>query len=720
MPRKQSRSGLYLLLISVHGLIRGSDLELGRDSDTGGQTLYVVELLKALAAHPQVDRVDLLTRQVMAKNVDPSYAKPVEQVAENAYIFRMPCGPRRYLRKERLWPYMDSFSDQTLAHIRQVGRIPDIIHAHYADAGYVGSQLARLLGVPFVFTGHSLGRVKRARLLEKGASKDTLERKFTFRQRIEAEETSLDTAVLVVASTHQEIDEQYALYDYYEPARMSVIPPGVDLSRFSPPRAGDPDPAIAEDLARFLKDPDRPMILAIARPDERKNFPTLITAFGESTRLRERANLVLIAGNRDDLTALPPNQRRVFRVMMTLIDRYDLWGSVALPKHHEPDDVPDLYRLAVKTKGVFVNPAFTEPFGLTLVEAAASGLPIVATNDGGPRDIIRTCKNGFLIDPLDSKRMAKTIERVITNVNQWPKWSRNGIEKSHRYYSWSSHVNKYLRAIKSVTRGTHVRVEPGDVRRSRLPTLDRILISSIDDTLTGNAEGLRKFLTRLRRAGNHVGFGVATGRAPESAVEVLRNLGVPIPDILISSAGTEIYYGRGLIPDRTWHHHINYHWKHEAVRKAMKMLRGCRLQDESEQREFKVSYVVTRKRAPSKREIVRHLRQRGLRVNVVYSHGAYIDILPIRASMGLAVRYLSFKWGVPPERMLIAGYSGIDEEMLSGNTLGVVVGGHSPELKSLEGKPRIYFARKQYARGLLEGVRHYDFFGKIRIPGEYE
>jgi len=68
---------------------------------------------------------------------------------------------------------------------------------------------------------------------------------------------------------------------------------------------------------------------------------------------------------------------------------------------HLPDEVPKLYRAAAASGGAFVNPALTEPFGLTLLEAAASGLPIVATNDGGPRDITANCHNGLLIDPLD-------------------------------------------------------------------------------------------------------------------------------------------------------------------------------------------------------------------------------------------------------------------------------------------------------------------------------
>ena len=68
--------GLYIVLISVHGLIRGEDLELGRDADTGGQTKYVVELARALAANPEVGRVDLVTRQIFDAKVSDDYAEP--------------------------------------------------------------------------------------------------------------------------------------------------------------------------------------------------------------------------------------------------------------------------------------------------------------------------------------------------------------------------------------------------------------------------------------------------------------------------------------------------------------------------------------------------------------------------------------------------------------------------------------------------------------------
>ncbi|KAI7984736.1 putative sucrose-phosphate synthase 1 [Camellia lanceoleosa] len=66
----------------LHGLIRGENMELGRDSDTGGQVKYVVELTRALGSMPGVYRVDLLTRQVSSPEVDWSYGEPTEKEAK--------------------------------------------------------------------------------------------------------------------------------------------------------------------------------------------------------------------------------------------------------------------------------------------------------------------------------------------------------------------------------------------------------------------------------------------------------------------------------------------------------------------------------------------------------------------------------------------------------------------------------------------------------------
>ena len=330
---------MYLVMLSIHGLIRSENLQLGRDADTGGQVQYVVELLKALGRHPDVERVDLLTRQIIDKNIDDSYAEIVEPVNDSANIIRIPCGPRRYLRKESLWPHMDMFADNAFKHIDYVGEKPVAIHGHYADAGYVGAKIARILEVPFFFTAHYLGREKKARLLDHGSTIDSMERNYNISTRIEAEEKALDVADRVITSTRQEIDEQYANYDNYRPESMLVLPPGIDLGNFHPSDQDEITYPYKQEIDKFLDEPEKPLILALGRPDERKNLTGLIEAYGESEELQEIANLAILAGSRGDISDMKRSQRVELKEMLLLIDKYDLYAKIAYPKQNKPEDI---------------------------------------------------------------------------------------------------------------------------------------------------------------------------------------------------------------------------------------------------------------------------------------------------------------------------------------------------------------------------------------------
>ncbi|XP_058090023.1 sucrose-phosphate synthase 4 isoform X2 [Magnolia sinica] len=456
---------LYIVLISLHGLVRGENMELGRDSDTGGQVKYVVELARALAATKGVYRVDLLTRQISSPDVDWSYGEPIEMLTRpsdldtqlsgdscGAYIIRLPCGPGdRYIHKELLWPHIPEFVDRALAHIVDMARAlgdqidggrpiwPYVIHGHYADAGEVAARISGALNVPMVMTGHSLGRNKYEQLLKQGRlSKEDINSTYKIMRRIEAEELGLDAAEMVVTSTRQEIEEQWGLYDGFDlklerklrvRRRRGVSCLGRYMSRMV--------------IMRFFTNPHKPMILALSRPDPKKNVTTLLKAFGECRPLRELANMTLILGNRDDIEEMSGSSSSVLTTVLKLIDKYDLYGQVAYPKHHKQSDVPQIYRLAAKAKGVFINPALVEPFGLTLIEAAAYGLPIVATKNGGPVDIVKALNNGLLIDPHDQKAIADALKKLVADKVLWLECRKNGLKNIHRF-SWPEHCRNYL------------------------------------------------------------------------------------------------------------------------------------------------------------------------------------------------------------------------------------------------------------------------------------
>ncbi|XP_042489846.1 probable sucrose-phosphate synthase 1 [Macadamia integrifolia] len=507
---QQKEKKLYIVLISLHGLIRGENMELGRDSDTGGQVKYVVELARALGTMPGVYRVDLLTRQVSAPDVDWSYGEPTEMLtprnsdsftdemgeSSGAYIVRVPFGPKdKYIAKELLWPYIPEFVDGALNHIIQMSKVlgeqigggqpvwPAAIHGHYADAGDSAALLSGALNVPMLFTGHSLGRDKLEQLLKQGRmSKDEINATYKIMRRIEAEELCLDASEIVITSTRQEIEQQWRLYDGFDPIlerklrarikrnvscygrfmpRMLIIPPGMEFHHIIP-HDGDmegetegnednpatPDPPIWSEIMRFFTNPRKPMILALARPDPKKNITTLVKAFGECRPLRELANLTLIMGNRDFIDDMSGTNSSVLLTILKMIDKYDLYGQVAYPKHHKQSDVPDIYRLAAKTKGVFINPAFIEPFGLTLIEAAAYGLPMVATKNGGPVDIHRVLDNGLLVDPHDQQSIADALLKLVADKQLWAKCRQNGLKNIH-LFSWPEHCKTYLSRIVS-------------------------------------------------------------------------------------------------------------------------------------------------------------------------------------------------------------------------------------------------------------------------------
>lgn len=703
-------AGLYIVLISIHGLIRARDLELGRDADTGGQTKYVVELAGALGRHPAVSRVDLLTRRIIDEAVDDSYAQPQEEIIPGVNIVRIACGPDAYLPKEQLWDYLDNFADSASSYLYQQERLPDLIHGHYADAGYVGSLLSRQMSLPFVFTGHSLGHSKRKRLIASGLKLVDIERLYNMSRRIEAEENILATANCVITSTHQEIEEQYGLYDCYRPERMRVVPPGTDTQRFFPPQGNEGSSIIAAALQRFLHDENKPCILAISRPDRRKNIASLLIAYGESPELQSKANLVIIAGNRDDLREMNEGAREVLTDILYYVDLYDLYGKVAYPKRHSADDVPVLYRLAALRKGVFVNPALTEPFGLTLIEAAASSLPIVATEDGGPKDIVSNCKNGYLVDPLDTDAIASALLQVLGDQGQWEKMASAGLEGVHRCYSWEAHVEHYIELIQPLVQQWSAAQRIILQRRTRLYR-DRSLFTDLDQSLIGDSEAAAQLMQMLRHHSRCCSFGVATGRRLDSALKLLRQHRLPMPDVLITSLGTEIYYGQALTPDTGWQDYIDHLWRPTKVRTLLQQLPGLTLQPRSEQSEFKVSFYYDGTKAPSVEEIHHLLLKNDVTVQCILSFGQYLDILPIRASKGLALRWYAQQWGLALDHILVAGGSGADEDMLRGNTLGVVVANrHDEELSALSDCEGVYFSSRPYAGGIVEAIDHYDFF----------
>ncbi len=715
--------GYYIQLYSPHGLIRFKDPEIGRDKDTGGQVKYVLELLENLSLHPLVRKVDLFTRRIIDKRVSHSYEKEIEVVNDKARIIRVTCGGHAYRPKESLWDHLDEFIDKTIRFIDDEADFPDVVHGHYADGNYLAGQVSEMFGIPFIATGHSLGRNKKNILLQEGMTEEKINEKFNMERRIEVEELLLKTADVILVSTQHIIDTQYALYENAKAGRFKVIAPGVTPEIFYPFYRMDMPSfkmsieqeqalyRVNADIDRFLFNPAKPLILSIGRADKRKNFETIIQSYGEDKELQAMANLAIFAGVRKDISQMPADEKDILTNLLLLLDKYDLYGKMAIPKKNDPKlDVPEIYRLAARKKGVFVNATPGENFGLTIVEAAACGLPVIASPTGGPKEILEQCDNGLLVDVESPAAIAEAIKKIIADHATWEKYSANGIIATNQLYSWTSFAERYVKVVNNLFKEKNnesLNFVNKTAYGKKLSNASLFIISDLDGTLVDGkkSEGLKEFTQWINENRSKVVFGVASGRNREITQQAFDDYDLPSPDILICSAGTEIYYTDQFIPDKGWDSHIDYQWKRKELQEALSTFKGIRLQEAAAQWRFKLSYYVEDSfNDDALANLYKFLDDSKLRARVLLTDNKFLDLLPFRASKGSAVRYLSYKWKMPLKYFITAGNSGNDKDMLTGKAKAIVVANYSTELEELRKNKSIYFTKHPTAKGVLEGI----------------
>ncbi|QNE32353.1 HAD-IIB family hydrolase [Sphingomonas sp. NBWT7] len=667
---------LLILSIALGGCLKGPPVEFGLTADTGGHITYALGAAQALALRDDVTGVEIITRLIDDPALGAAYAVPYEPIDAKLAVRRIATANRAYLSKEANAADRGAFAEALIAHLASVPRLPDVIHAHFADAAEVARKVRDRFGIPFVYTAHSLGIDK----LHSGIDDPGMT------CRLAEEADAIGAADLIVASSRDEAERQLMLYPTACPTRIHCLPPGAGIAETSPT---DLD-GTRRLIAPFLRDPEKPMILAIARAVAKKNLAGLVDLYGADTDLRARANLVIVAGLRDGPDSGEPEQRAVISSLLARMDTHDLYGSMALPKRHSRADIAALYALARASGGVFVNPALVEPYGLTLTEAALHGVPVVATCHGGPADIVATLHHGRIADPRDPQAFANAIRALLDDEIEWARCSAEGAIRS-KTLDWHGYAARFVEVVRSL------RSVPAAVTA---PT--RLLLCDIDNTLTGCTAGAADVAPFLASQPT-LAFGVATGRSLQEAERLLREWRQPTPRVLITSVGSEIYWrdGARLRPDTAYAEWIDEGWNPDAFDAAVGALAGVERQPAVEQRRYKRSYFVEARGAiAAVRDAVAHLP-----VRVIHSHGRLLDILPARAGKGAAMKWVAKALGIAAEHVYAAGDSGNDLDMLSQVRNGILVANHSAELKPLIGRPTIYVSRRPHAGGVVEGMR---------------
>lgn len=674
---------MYLMHLALGGCLKAPPVRYGITEDTGGHIAYLLGAAMAQAARPDVAAVDIVTRAFAGPGLDPVHATPEEPVAPGCRILRLRTPRGGYLSKQALEDEIPALTRAFLRMLAEMPRRPDVIHAHFADAARLARAARRAFGIRWIYTPHSLA-------LQKGP--DALGRS-DLSGRVAAERRALQQADAVILSSRDEAERQIAPYHPDAEGRAHCIAPGVSLV---PDRGPDAARAL---LAPFLRDADRPIVLAVARPVRKKNLGVLVEAFAGSAALREGANLVIVAGLRDGLCAGPSEQVAVLTDLVDRIDRHGLWGRVALPARHDADQLRALYSLAA-CGGVFVNPAHHEPFGLTLVEAAQAGVPVVATRNGGPVDIIAQLGHGALVAPEDPAAIAAACLNLMRD--------RGGVAEAQRralrLFDWQGWASRAT----ALCRGLAAPAAPAIARVPSRPA--RILACDIDGTLTGCRRGAARFGRWRQRQDDRLLLTVATGRSVSQARLVLQDWGLPRPDLFITSVGSEIWrWGRGdqLHLCRDYAALIETDWHPDAIRALLRSgmegrdaARMGRWQAPHEQRAWKLSLLGDAGQAQRVRAM---LAGAGLAARVIPSHGRFIDILPARAGKAAALAFEAGRHGLDLSACIAAGDSGNDADMLEASGAAILPANAYAETRGLRGAG-LYRSPHAHAGGVLDGL----------------
>jgi hypothetical protein len=241
-----------------------------------------------------------------------------------------------------------------------------------------------------------------------------------------------------------------------------------------------------------------------------------------------------------------------------------------------------------------------------------------------------------------------------------------------------------------------------------------LLVTDLDNTLVGDDQALATLNGHLNQHRRQFGTKIvySTGRSQALYQQLTTEKTLLPPDFLILSVGTEIYLPGQDTPDPGWSRALSQHWDRDQVVAITAHFADLTPQPETEQRPFKVSFFLTEDAAVEViPQLEASLKQRGLDIQLIYSGGIDLDILPQRANKGQAMAFLREHLGVSPDRTVACGDSGNDLSMFCDRPeRGIIVGNAMPELLTwhhANPSPSRYLAQAHCAAGILEGLKHF-------------
>ncbi len=485
-----------LLILSPHGYF-GQDNVLGLP-DTGGQVVYILDQVRALeremserlvlqgiSAQPKI----IIGTRLIPDAGDTLCNQPLEKIhgTQNSWIvripFRKPNGEivRHWISRFEIWPYLENFShDLEREALAQLSGRPDLVIGNYSDGNLVASVIAKRMGVTQCNIAHAL---EQSKYLHSALYWRENENQYHFNCQYTADLIAMNSADFIITSTYQEIAGtpdtvgQYETYqnytmpglyrvvngiDLFDP-KFNIVSPGADAEVYFSYLDNERRlHSLLPDIERLLygsdpgvpwrghfEDAGKPLIFTMARLDMVKNLTGLAAWFAQCPELSEQVNLLVIGGHIDPDASTDGEERSEIYHMHAIMDEYRLEGRMRwLGTRLEKNLSGELYRHIADRRGIFVQPARFEAFGLTIIEAMASGLPVFATCYGGPREIIQHGVSGYHFDPNDgaaaAAAMADFFTRCAADPGLWERISQKALKRVESRYTWRLYAEQMM------------------------------------------------------------------------------------------------------------------------------------------------------------------------------------------------------------------------------------------------------------------------------------
>ena len=485
-----------LMILSPHGYFGQANV-LGLP-DTGGQVVYILDQVRAVEREMRerlarqgvsVEPKILIVTRLIPEAGQTTCGERLEKVSgcDNTWILRVPFRRengeivRNWISRFEIWPYLEDFAAEVEKEgVAELGGRPDLIIGNYSDGNLVASLLSQRLGVTQCNIAHALEKTK---YLHSDLYWRDNDPQYHFSCQYTADLIAMNTADFIIASTYQEIAGtadavgQYESYraftmpglyrvidgiDVFDP-KFNIVSPGADDTVYFPYSDEErrltgllPEiesmvyaPEAGPHARGILAEQDKPLLFSMARLDHIKNLTGLVDWYGRSQALRERANLLVVGGYVDPNESADQEEQAQIRRMHELMNEHNLDGQMRwLGMRLDKNMSGELYRFIAGRRGVFVQPALFEAFGLTIIEAMASGLPTFATRYGGPLEIIQHNRSGFHLDPNDGAAaaalMADFMQRCADDPREWKRISQGALARVESRYTWKRYAERMM------------------------------------------------------------------------------------------------------------------------------------------------------------------------------------------------------------------------------------------------------------------------------------